>query len=124
MSGCNGCCGSCGSCGSCGNAGGCMELTVGEIEMLQTLAQIPFLPVARKMGDDVPVYLEDAEKSAEEYSLILQCLEKRGLISIDYDQPLKSFEDSAYAAYPVRGSFALTARGQQVVELLELQGIG
>lgn len=101
-----------------------MELTVGEIEMLQTLAQIPFLPVARKMGDDVPVYLEDAEKSAEEYSLILQCLEKRGLISIDYDQPLKSFEDSAYAAYPVRGSFALTARGQQVVELLELQGIG
>ena len=121
MSGCNGCCG---SCGSCGNAGGCMELTVGEIEMLQTLAQIPFLPVARKMGDDVPVYLEDTEKSAEEYSLILQCLEKRGLISIDYDQPLKSFEDSAYAAYPVRGSFALTARGQQVVELLELQGIG
>ena len=121
MSGCNGCCG---SCGSCGNAGGCMELTAGEIEMLQTLAQIPFLPVARKMGDDVPVYLEDAEKSAEEYSLILQCLEKRGLISIDYDQPLKSFEDSAYAAYPVRGSFALTARGQQVVELLELQGIG
>ena len=47
MSGCNGCCGNCGSCGS---SGGCMELTMGEIEMLQTLAQIPFLPVARKMG--------------------------------------------------------------------------
>ena len=120
MSGCGNCCGNCGSCGS---SGGCMELTVGEIEMLQTLAQIPFLPVARAMGDDVPVYLEDTKKTREEYSLILQCLEKRGLISIDYDKPLKSFDDAAYSAYPIRGSFALTQRGQQAVELLELQGI-
>ena len=121
MSGCGTCCGNCGSCGS---AGGCMELTLGEIEMLLTLAQIPFLPVARKLGDDTPVYLEDTDKTLEEYSLILQCLEKRGLISIDYDKPLKSFNDAAYASCPIRGSFALTARGQQVVELLELQGIG
>ena len=121
MSGCGNCCGNCGSCGS---NNGCMELTMGEIEMLQTLAQIPFLPVARKMGDDTPVYLEDADKTPEVYSLILQCLEKRGLISIDYDKPLKSFNDQAYAAYPIRGSFALTERGQQVVELLELQGMG
>ena len=120
MSGCGGCCG---SCGSCGNSGGCMELTAGEIEMLQTLAQIPFLPVARKMGEDVPVYLEDAEKTKEEYSLILQCLEKRGLISIDYDKPLKHFSADRYTDYPIRGSFALTERGQRVVELLELQGI-
>ena len=120
MSGCGGCCG---NCGSCGNSGGCMELTVGEIEMLRTLAQIPFLPVARKLGDDTPVYLEDGEKTQEEYSLILQCLEKRGLISIDYDKPLKSFNDAAYASFPVRGSFALTLRGQQVLDLLELQGI-
>lgn len=120
MSGCNGCCGNCGSCGS---SGGCMELTAGEIELLLTLAQIPFLPVARKMGEDIPVYLEDEIKTQAEYSLILQCLEKRGLISIDYDKPLKSFNDAAYGAYPIRGSFALTERGQQVVELLELQGI-
>ena len=120
MSGCGGCCGSCGSCGS---SGSCMELTLGEIEMLRLLSQIPFLPVARRMGDDTPVYLEDSEKSREEYSLILQCLEKRGLISIDYDKPLKSFDDSAYAPYPIRGSFALTQRGQQVVDLLEVQGI-
>ena len=120
MSGCGKCCGNCGSCGS----GGCMELSAGEIEMLQNLAQIPFLPVARCMGDDTPIYLEDAGKVPEEYSLILQCLEKRGLISIDYDKPLKSFDDAAYSAYPIRGSFALTQRGQQVVELLEMQGIG
>lgn len=120
MSGCNGCCG---SCGSCGNSGGCMELTAGEIEMLQNLAQIPFLPVARRMGDDTPIYLEETDRPMEEYSLILQCLEKRGLISIDYDKPLKSFSADAYAAFPIRGSFALTERGQQVVGLLELQGI-
>ena len=123
MSGCGGCCGSCGSCGSSGSSGSCMELTLGEIEMLRLLSQIPFLPVARRMGDDTPVYLEDAEKTREEYSLILQCLEKRGLISIDYDKPLKSFDDSAYASYPIRGSFALTQRGQQVVDLLDVQGI-
>lgn len=120
MSGCGNCCGSCGSCGG----GSCMELTSGEIGMLLRLAQIPFLPVARKMGDDTPIYLEEEEKTAEEYSLILQCLEKRGLISIDYDKPLKSFDDAAYKAYPIRGSFALTLRGQQVLELLELQGVG
>ena len=120
MSGCGNCCGSCGSCGA---THGCMELTAGEIEMLQALAQIPFLPGARKMGEDIPVYLEDAEKTQAEYSLILQCLEKRGLISIDYDKPLKNYDAAAYAAYPIRGSFALTERGQQVVELLEWQGI-
>ena len=101
-----------------------MELSLGEIEMLQTLAQIPFLPVARKLGDDTPIFLEDAEKTREEYSLILQCLEKRGLISIDYDKPLKGFNAAVYEGYPVQGSFALTLRGQQVLELLELQGIG
>ena len=113
----------CGSC--CGNCGGCgpMELTAGEVKMLLKLAQIPFLPVARKMSDDIPVYLEDDEETAADYSLILQCLEKRGLISIDYDMPLAGFDDAAYAAYPIRGSFALTARGQQVVELLEVQGL-
>ena len=121
MSGCNGCCGNCGSCAS---SGGCMELTMGEVGMLRLLAQIPFLPVARKLGEDVPVYLEDAEWTQTEYSLILQCLEKRGLISIDYDKPLKGAYGESYDPYPIRGSFALTERGQRVVELLELQGIG
>ena len=100
-----------------------MELTEGEIAMIRTLGQIPFLPVGRKIGDDIPVYLEESDRTTEEYSLILQCLEKRGLISIDYSMPLKGFDDSAYRVYPVRGSFALTMRGQQVLELLEMQGI-
>ena len=124
MSGCGNCSGSCGGCSGCTGCGGALELSRGEVDMLLTLGQIPFLPVARKMGEDIPVYLEDDRYTPEEYSLILQCLEKRGLISIDYAQPLKGFDDKSYAAYPIRGSFALTARGQRVLELLEWQGIG
>ena len=112
--------------GNCGNCGGCArELTLneGELRLLDTLSEIPFLPVARKMGDLTPVYLEDDVYSREEYSLILQCLEKKGLISLDYDKPLKNFDDSAYSAYPIRGSMALTERGPTVVELIQRQGL-
>ena len=125
MSECNGCGGSCGACGSCGGCGGgnTLELSEGEIKMLKTLSQIPFLPVARKMGDDLPVFLEDGEYTPEEYTLILQCLEKRGLIDIDYTTPLKGFDTSAYGAYPIRGSFGLTARGLVAAELLEYLGV-
>ena len=122
MSECNGCGGSCGTCGGCGG-GNALELSEGEIRMLKTLSQIPFLPVARKMGDDIPVYLEDAEYTKEEYTLILQCLEKRGLIDIDYSAPLKGFDMSAYGAYPIKGSFGLTARGLVAAELLEYLGV-
>ena len=115
-----GCNGNCGSCGGCAKE---LVITPWEIEMLQKLGQIPFLPVARKMGDEMPVYLEETKRSVEEYSLILQCLEKKGLISLDFDKPLKGFDMSAYAAYPIHGSLALTQRGQTVLELLEYQGI-
>ena len=123
MGNCGNCSGNCGGCTGCSGCGGAMELTEGEIRMLLELGQIPFLPVARKMGEDMPMYLEEAVYTVEEYSLILQCLQKRGLISIDYDMPLKGFVGKTYEAYPIRGSFALTARGQRVVELLEMQGI-
>ena len=123
MGNCGNCKGNCGGCSGCTGCGGAMELTEGEIAMVRTLGQIPFRPVARKMGEDVPVYLEEDVYTPAEYSLILQCLEKRGLISIDYSMPLKGFDDTAYRAYPIRGSFALTQRGQTVLELLEMQGV-
>ena len=120
MGNCSGCGGNCASCGGCAGA---LELTQPEIDLLKNLGQIPFLPVARAMGDPTPVYLEDDRQTTGEYSLILQCLEKKGLISLDFDKPLKGFDDSNYAAYPIRGSMALTARGQQVLELMDVQGI-
>ena len=114
MGNCNG---NCGSCGGCARE---LVLSQKEIDFLNTLAQVAFLPVARTMGDLTPVYLEEGDR--EEMSLLLQVLEKKGLISLDYDKPLKGFDDGAYAMYPVRGSMALTERGQKVVELLEYQG--
>ena len=116
MSGCGNCCGNCGGCGE-------LVLSEGEVALLQQLAQFPFLPVARRADSMEPIYLEDDQYTRSEYSLFLQCLEKRGLISIDYDRPLSGFDMAAYAGYPVHGSFALTSKGQQVLELMDIQGI-
>ena len=120
MSDCKGGCGGC--CGNCGGCGSTLVLTAEEIVMLRQLGQIPFLPVARSGASMEPIYLEEGELSQETSSLALRCLEKRGLISIDYDMPLKGFQDSRYDAYPIRGSMALTFRGQQVLDLVDKQG--
>lgn len=111
------------NCSSCSGCAATLELTDGEIGLLRELGQFSFLPVARRADDMTPVYLEDPLHSREEYSLILQCLEKKGLIDIDYRSPLAGADMSAYKGLPVHGSFALTQRGQTVVEMLEVQGI-
>ena len=113
-----GCNGNCSACSGCARE---LVLTQKEIDFLNILGQYAFLPVARTMGDLTPIYLEDGQQ--EEMSLLLQCLEKKGLISLDYDKPLAGFDETAYAAYPIRGSMALTERGQKVLELMEYQGI-
>ena len=108
-----GCGGNCGACSGCARE---LVLTQKEISFLESLGQIPFLPVARHMGEDKPAF---PEEDTEDMSLLLQCLEKKGLISLDYDKPIRSCD---YGAYPIRGSLALTQRGQQVLEMLEVQG--
>lgn len=118
--GCEKCNGNCASCTGCAGA---LELTQQEIDMLTALGQYSFLPVARRADDMTPVYLEDDTYSKEEYSLILQCLEKKSLISLSYDRPLPGADMSAYTGYPVYGSMALTERGYAVLDLLEKQGI-
>ena len=117
---CGGCGGSCGSgCGGCAKS---LSLTPEEVAFLQQLGQLPFLPLGRTMGDLTPIYLEEGEENRELYSVLLQCLEKKGLVSLDYDQPLKGYDAPWYSACPIRGSMALTQRGQQVLALLEYQG--
>lgn len=118
-SSCGGCSGSCGSCGGCAKS---LSLTKDEIAFLEKLGQIPFLPVGRKTEDLLPIYQEEGENTEEFYSLLLQCLEKKNLVSLDYDLPLKGYSAQWYMACPVKGSLALTRRGQQVLELLEYQG--
>ena len=113
-----GCSGNCAGCSGCAKE---LYLTEGEIVFLQMLGQLCFLPVARKRDDMTPYYLEaDAPENA---SLILQVLEKKDLIDMDYSAPLAGFDMSRYKAYPVHGAIALTARGQTVLEMLEIQGI-
>ena len=116
MSGCGNCCGSCGHCGQ-------LILSPGELSLLQALKKIPFLPMARAEKGSSPIYLEETAYSTEEYGNFLLCLEKKGLITIDDSLPLKNCNLDAYRAYPIIGSFALTQKGQAVVERIELQGI-
>lgn len=114
----------CNNCGGCKNCGGCSRallLTAQELDLLHQFAQIPFLPVARKQDCEDPVYLEDGDPAQS--ACIIACLEKKGLIDIDYHQPLSGFDYSAYAPYPLQGSMALTARGQEVLDTVELQGV-
>ena len=113
-----GCGGNCGSCGGCARE---LVLTEKEVDFLTLLGQIPFLPVARRVDDLTPVCLEAGEP--EQLSLVLQCLHKKGLISLDYDKPLRGFSMDGYGVYPLRGSMALTERGHRVLEMLEYQGI-
>ena len=85
-----GCSGNCSSCADCSGCGGCareLVITKKELAFMQELGQVAFLPVTRTMGDLTPVYLESGDQ--EENSLLLQCLEKKGLISLDYDKPLR-----------------------------------
>lgn len=109
-----------GNCGSCSGCAGTLLLTEEEIAVLQLLGQVAFLPVARKADDMTPICLDCP---GEQVSLVLQILEKKELISMDYHQPLTGASMEAYKGYPVHGSIGLTARGQTVVEMLEIQGI-
>lgn len=118
MSKCGNCGGNCASCGGCARS---LSITEGELAFLRLLGQIPFLPVVRKRDDMVPVYPEEPDR-LEENSLVLQCLEKKGLISIDYASPLGKNEGETYRTYPVHGSMGLTQRGYTVLEQAEIQG--
>ena len=117
MSGCNQCNGDCKNCHNT------MELTEAELELLDLLGQYAFLPIGRKPDSETPLSMFDCKLQAETASLALLCLEKKGLAVLDYDMPLKGFGDSQYLACPLRGSAALTLKGQQVLDLLEIQGI-
>lgn len=117
MAGCSGCGGSCGKCRS-------LELTQAEMDFLRKLGEIPFLPVARRADSEKPVYLEEGEELQEHYALVLTHLERKGLVSLDYDIPMAGGYSQAYDSFPLRGSMALTNRGQQVLDTLEYSGVG
>ena len=115
--GCDHCTGGCGGCARE------LVLTEKEIDFLNTLGQYAFLPVARRADDMTPHYVEGTACSQEDYSAILLHLERKKLIDIDYGSPVGSYTDPGYAGLKVRGSVALTGRGQAVVEQLQIHGL-
>lgn len=118
MYGCGACCG-----GACGGCDGTLALTELQIQLLRRFGEIPFLPVARAQDSETPVFLEEENGSLEEIGNALLGLARQGLISLDYRIPLSNFDYPGYGVYPIRGSMALTARGQDVLDLMDMQGI-
>lgn len=110
----------------CDKCGGCsardLSMTKEEIKVLSYFAEIPFLPIYRKISSELPIFLEKDEYSIEMYSNILLCLEKKGLITIDFDVPISGWISEKARQYPIIGSMALSVRGQNVLEILDITG--
>lgn len=151
----------CGQNSAC--SGGCCQdsviyITEEEHAFLMKLAQLPFLPLTRFVmrsttNDDAtavalaPVYMTDKTASMDEVKKtgeILQSLEDKFMITLDYDMPLQNgdyavYEESALYRFfcstvqeggkqagflfdqPIleRGSIALTTLGQDAVDSLQ-----
>lgn len=108
---------------ACGGRVSHLELTRTELDLLHQLAQTPFLPVGCQTDLEMPVYLEAGEADAAAYGTAITSLFQKRLISLDYDCPLLNCQYEGYESCTYRGSFALTAAGQQAVEILAIQGI-
>jgi hypothetical protein len=117
MGKCDQCGGGCGGCQGCDRS---LLLTEAELKTLARFAALPFLPVLRKPSEELPV---DPEDGSEFTSKVLVCLEKKGLIDIDYHEKLKGFDYSPFAGF-LHGSMALTQRGQEVLDALDFTGAG
>ncbi|WP_295753521.1 hypothetical protein [uncultured Oscillibacter sp.] len=108
---------------TCGGEGNTLLLTPEELELLRRFAQTPFLPAAAMFDRKTPVYWESPKEAPPTYSAAILGLTEKGLIRLDYDIPLKNFDYAGYESYPLHGSMALTGRGQDILEQVEIQGI-
>lgn len=121
------CCGGCGDC-HChdhhhghGHSHG-QELSEDEKGFLTYLAQYHYLPVTRFLLRSsksshlesvalAPVYLNYADDSLEQVKVMgkfLLGLEEKGLISLDYDEPLTGFDYKLYETSAIFASFQQT----------------
>ena len=120
MSGCTGCGGCASGCGGCQSH--VLLLTEAEIRLLRRFGDLAFLPAACTRTNETPVYLSDLGGRAEISAAILALQVKR-LISVDFALPLQGFDYAGYEDYPVRGSMALTAAGQEALDSPEHPGL-
>lgn len=90
-----------------------------EKDLLSMLAVTPFLPVA---SDGTFPVCRELEMPSPQAGNLLQKLQQRGLVRIDLDVPLEGFSYEGYDGYPLHGSMALTARGQEALDDMEILG--
>lgn len=111
-------------CAACPDAGGCgvLFLTEDELSVLRRFAETPFLPLVREAGGLPLCPVLEAEP--RRLAAVLRNLESKGLISLDDRFPLSNYDYGSCTLGSVHGSMALTASGQDVLEALEVQGMG
>ncbi len=103
-------------CGGCGNRD--VYLTGKALELLGVLGEYAFLPLGERDGK--PLYVSE---TGETFSNAVIALRLNGLITTDYDIPLKGFDYANYVNCSRLGSMALTARGQAALEAIDTQGV-
>ena len=125
-------CGGCSGCSS-GEHHGCGACCSGEVllcneevAILSALAQLAFLPIACREAQSPPSYLSVTDNfglSPELFSQVIASLSFKGFISVDPDIPLSNVD--YWIHHPEVGmhfgSIALTSRGQELLDFLELE---
>jgi hypothetical protein len=123
---------SCSRCGGCGKQPN-TPLTHKERQLLELLAENAFLPVARFLLRSrenpemafvmsAPVYLhtkEDTASEMKETGRALLSLQKRRLITIDYDIPLSGFDYQSWESSDLYQQFTASASTQETEPVLE-----
>ena len=102
------------SCRGCGD----IYLSKPALELLTLLGSFAFLPVGERDGK--AVHISD---SGEEHINSLKALILNGLVSLDWTRPLEGCDYSAYSGFDRLGSIALTARGQDALDTLDVLGV-
>ncbi len=115
------------SLGGCAS-GGCSGCHFGEITLfreelmiLLDLGQLAFLPILTRSENQGPVYAPAYPYSQGEtpsFSDLIRSLNQKGLLTIDPDIPLENADYGSFASDGAlrRGSLALTAKGQEVLD--------
>ena len=68
--------------------------------------------------------LQDGLPHRAQTSTAILALQIKRLISVDFALPLKGFDYAGYEPWPIHGSMALTAAGQEALDSLDIQGCG
>lgn len=107
-----------GGCGTC--CRGVLKLDKTEADLLRKLSQLAFLPLAFT-PEKQPVFYDQSLAPPEALSEAIAALLQKGLITAD-DRLLLNYAYEEYAGFAHRGSMALTTAGQDLAELLDING--